>query len=738
MHLKVVVVLLAVGTLTGLFVAIASIAMDPPQFHPFYYIPGEQIRFTVSILNTDPRTYDFLVAWDDGATRTNWSGDAFDDVTIAAPQLSIVETFSLPPGIPDGDYYFLEVHDQNWIENNGSGLTYDRQQFSIRTWTLNLEMDRRAYLPGDTVTIIWSVNLIRDGSLAPAGYGQLWVNDFPNGNALINPNPHLFPESAGKFSFQLLGSIPTNRFVNAVAWFNSTASNADRFAYNTAFSPVDGLRMIVNALSGTYEPGAVVTVDVSAKVTDFPPNPANPGAANVEVDITVTDQTTGRAVPQYGALNLLTDQHGNLKHVFQLNTTIADGTPFLVQAAGVANNAVTAMGSDTFLVNSRAGMILVLSFDKSQYLSGDTATMTAAVSGTTGTITYIYEARDGGTGNLLDRTTSASNRYQYLIPTTFDGSLTFSATADDGQGNRRTDARNFNVLLGILTVNLDRSEYSGGDTITAVYALTRNPAVMPTPTYYYEIIDTSRIPNVLVRSGVATAATVSYQVPGVPATQYTFRITASEAGRSIQGSAIATVVSGVLLSISFDKPSYNPGDTMRIAYELRPRGLTALPANFLFLIAMPGAPYKTVQTTASAGELTYTVPAGMNDGDLYVQVLEAYTGASTIEVVHIGGLNPFAADVGGVPAISVVLLLLVVFLFILMLVLWRRTMGGMAPMAPGERPAAPRPPPPSTATPGPAPMSVTCKSCGSAIEITTSKRPIEVMCPSCGETQMVQ
>ena len=159
MHLKVVVVLLAVGTLTGLFVAasparaIASIAMDPPQFHPFYYIPGEQIRFTVSILNTDPRTYDFLVAWDDGATRTNWSGDAFDDVTIAAPQLSIVETFSLPPGIPDGDYYFLEVHDQNWIENNGSGLTYDRQQFSIRTWTLNLEMDRRAYLPGDTVTV---------------------------------------------------------------------------------------------------------------------------------------------------------------------------------------------------------------------------------------------------------------------------------------------------------------------------------------------------------------------------------------------------------------------------------------------------------------------------------------------------------------------------------------------------------------------------------------------------------
>jgi predicted RNA-binding Zn-ribbon protein involved in translation (DUF1610 family) len=35
-------------------------------------------------------------------------------------------------------------------------------------------------------------------------------------------------------------------------------------------------------------------------------------------------------------------------------------------------------------------------------------------------------------------------------------------------------------------------------------------------------------------------------------------------------------------------------------------------------------------------------------------------------------------------------------------------------------------------------MSVTCRHCGKAIEITTSKRPIEVMCPSCGETQVVQ
>ncbi|MEK6838760.1 MAG: hypothetical protein AABY08_03350, partial [Candidatus Thermoplasmatota archaeon] len=76
------------------------------------------------------------------------------------------------------------------------------------------------------------------------------------------------------------------------------------------------------------------------------------------------------------------------------------------------------------------------------------------------------------------------------------------------------------------------------------------------------------------------------------------------------------------------------------------------------------------------------------------------------------------------------------FVILLMVLMWRRmSMGGLAPKAPAEKPA---PPPSATAVPGPAPMTVSCKACGSPIEITTSKRPIEVMCPNCGETQMAQ
>ncbi len=754
MNSKLAVALIGLGMLSGLLLVappaagVPVLTMDPPKYHPLYYVPGEQISFAINIAPADARVYDVLVTWDDGVTRTNESGDAFNDVTIPGAATSLPLSWTLPPALRDGDFYYVEVHDATWIETNEtSGVTYDTVRFSIRTWTLSLDLGRSRYLPGDTVTVLWSVNLIRDGSLAPSGYGQIWVWDWPTNNRLISPFPFTFTASTGTFSFQLLGTIPTNREVRAYSYYNSTAANADRFSYDTAIAQIDGLRMLVNVLAASYQPGGIVTVDVAAKNTDAPPNWNDPGAANVEVDIAVTDQTTGLAVPQYGAQNLVTDIHGNLRHVFQLNASIPDGTQFLVRADGVANNAVTAFATDTFTVTSRAGMTLILTFDKSQYLSGDTVTMTVDVIGNPGPFTYIYETRDGATGNLLDRQTKGAgdtnpNRYQYTIPTTFDGSLTFYATADDGNGNRRTDSRNFQIVLGVLTVALDRYEYNAGETISATYSLTKNAAVMTTPTYYYEIFDASVVPNVLVKSGVATGA-VAYTVPQVPANSYLFRITAAEAGRSVSGSATANLASGVLLSIGFDKASYMPGETIRVDYTLTARGRTRLPTSLTFYIVMPGAPSRTIQTTSTSGTQTsgslyYTVPQGYNEGPVPIAVQEFSTNAYAQETIIIGATNSFwTTTFGGIPAFDVILGLLVLFAFILIVLMWWRLRPGMAaPRVPAEKPVAP--PPQPTAAPGPAPMTVSCKACGAPIEITTSKRPIEVMCPSCGETQMVQ
>jgi hypothetical protein len=748
MNSKLLVALLALGMLTAIFTVaptargLAQVVLEPPQYHPTYYVPGEPLEFTLTILAGDPTVYDILVVWDDGVTRTNWSGNQFDDVSLSGSTLPLtfgILPLSASPAMRDGDWYAVEVHDSQWIDTGGGGpgrVTFDTAPFSIRTWTLALETDRSRYLPGDNVTVSWSANMIRDGSLAPLGDGQLWVRDSVN-NALITPNPYVFTTPTGSLVFRLNSLIPTTRTIIASAWYNTTRSNADRFWFDTvAPAPtIDGLRMLVNVVAASYEPGGIVTVDIHAKITDFAPNLFDPGAAGVIVDVTVTDQRTNTVVPAYGTANVSTDTHGTLHHVFQLGMAILDGTPFLVSARGVFQNGPQSTATDTFTVSSRAGMTIVLVFDKSQYLSGDTVRMTVEVSGSTGPFTFISEARDASNNNLLDRQTSASNVYQFAIPRTFDGSITFYATADDGQGNRRTAFQTFLVLLGILVVNLDRVEYDGGDTVTASYALTRNPQVLPNPTYYYEILDTS---GVLVRSGVAAQTTVGYQVPAVPATQYTFRITATEAGRSLSGGATASLVSGVLLSIGFDRAGYNPGEPIRISYSLTPRGRTSLPSSFVFFISIAGAPAKTVQTTAPTGELTYTIPGGTNTGQLPVIVTEGNTGAFAVENVTVGPTNALWSDVGGIPAIVVVMGLFLILAYIAIMLMWRRMMPGMAPRAPGEGPPMERPAPHATAQPGPAPMSVTCTACGAPIEITTSRRPIEVMCPSCGETQMVQ
>ncbi len=757
MKTKIVIALLALGMLTGILMAAPpalgapTVTLDPPKYGA-YYVPGEQMQFTVTILNTDPSTLDFVVVWDDTTTYKNWSGDQFNNVNIPAPTtLSVTENFLIPNNMPDGDFYYVRVYDSTWIESNGTvGNLWDEARFSVRTWTLSVDLSKTRYLPGDTVTVIWSANMIRDGSLAPNGYGQMWAYETGPGFNQQVPGvtwPYLFSASTGTYSFPLLGSVPTNHRINIYAYFNSTASNADRFAFDTVNAPVDGLRMIVNVQNAIYQPGAIVSTRIDAKVTDNPPVAGDPGAAGVEVDITVTDQTTGLMIPQYGVQNLLTDAHGSLTYVFQLNASIADGTQFLFRADGVANNAVNSFATDTFIVRSSAALSLILTFDKSQYQSGDTVTMTASVSGSPGPFTYIYEVHDGNIGGpLLARETTTQSSYQYTIPTTFAGDLSFIAAADDGNGNRVAATRTFTVILGVLTVNLDRVEYSAGDTITATYFLTSSALTGTGITYYYEVSDAS---GVLVKSGIATTSTVQYTVPSAPSNSYTFRITASKQGLTLQSSATAYLVGSpgsvaAFLFITLDKSSYMPGEVITISYSLTSRSpRNPLPTQINFVIQVAGAPQKTVQTASSSGQstggtLTFPLPAGMNEGDVpLIVTASGISGASATEIIHVGAVNPLMADWGGVPAISVVLLLLVILLLIVMGIMWRRTAPGMggAPRPPAEKPV---PPPPPTAAPGPAPMTVACKACGASIEITTSKRPIEVMCPSCGETQMVQ
>lgn len=714
--------------------------LKPPQFDPFVYVPGETLQWTIRAAAGDRFDVEIVIDPDfdpltKGTDIARWN----DRPVPPSGQLNM--NYTILATQEDGPWYWVRVYDSSWIENGRNGVTFFSQRFVIQGYRFSIETDRGAYLPGDAVTVTWSANMVRDGSLAPGGAGKIWAYDDAGGQ-LIAPEPYLFTASTG--SFRLTLNTNANPAVDARAWgwFNDTPSNPNRHQSALAVFQVNQLGLRVTTSAATYQPGSVVTVTVVAKIATVPanPSPSDPGAERVAVNLTVTDLSTGALVPAYGpAAVLFTDAHGTATHVFQLGLGIADGTQFEVAADAAAHGggapALVASGRAQFTVRTVAGISVQLTQDKAQYTSGDTVALHAEPYGnTTGSVTFVWEARDVtlGAGNaLLDRKTGLARDYRYNTTTTFEGSIRFQVTVDDGRGNRAVASTTLQVAVGWLVVTADRSEYTPGATVTVSWSLLSN--VIRNPAYFHEITDAG---GLVVRSGPAAGTSVAYSVPTVPSSSYTFTISASEAGRVVTGRATVSAVSGFILSLSLDRPSYLPGETVRIGYAIERRGLSVLPLVFTFQVALAGAPPRTQQTTSASGTLTYVIPQGVSRGNLLLVVTESSTNTLAIQTLTVGTTNPlWSTTVADIPLFDILLGLLLLIVIVLFV---RRYLpfGRGGPQAPGAapRPAAPAPP---TAAPGPSPMNVACKACGASIEVTTSKRPIEVMCPNCGETQMV-
>jgi predicted RNA-binding Zn-ribbon protein involved in translation (DUF1610 family) len=137
-------------------------------------------------------------------------------------------------------------------------------------------------------------------------------------------------------------------------------------------------------------------------------------------------------------------------------------------------------------------------------------------------------------------------------------------------------------------------------------------------------------------------------------------------------------------------------------------------------------------------------------GELSVTLAdEAFIGQHTLGV-NIGGLGMyttsiwvdeqnngmFNSNVGGMMSVSDLLLMVLVIVVILML-LWQMIKGRAAPAGAAGAGAETKPAEAKKDESYAPKSTVACASCGSPIEVATSKRPIEVMCPKCGKSQMV-
>jgi len=705
--------------------------VDPAQYSGVWwvYVPTEQMTITIY---ADPGDVVDLEIYRDSGGGPRTSLYQFDDVTLATGASSKVVTWDVPANARDANDYWVGVYDSGFFEGGGLGGPLQLYAFWVYAYWFNAWIDRSGYLPGDTAAVGWSATWIKNGSAAPPGEGSVQAYD----DTATRIGTRALNASEGTFAFGVPATMGPDAFGPVYFWFNDTAGlHPQRW---TLFYYVGDLGAIVQT-GVTYRPGEVVDVDIWTKVTNPPAGPrfSDPPARGVSLNITVLEIATGAEVPAYGATGVATDLNGYARHVFRLSDTAAEGD-YQVQVRATSSGGRGASQSVSFAVASPIEMSVVLAFDRTDYASGDTATATATVFRTEpATYTYAWRVLDAGSGAILAADASAGASYAFPIPTGFAGTLRFEVSANDGAGNVVTTTRTVTVRYGYLSLSLNRPEYEAGDTLTVTFSLRSN--AITSPTYFYEVREPD---GDVVASGTATGSSASFTVPDPAVDEYTFVVTASQGGRTAEGQISALEVDGYLLTIELDKPSYLPGETIRIHYVLSARGDSPMPSQFDFFASLGtflGAPLAEVVTTSPEGDLYVTVPQGTSSGDVLLFVGEDGTGSMVLETVRIGATNTFwTTEIAGIPLFAVLLGLLVVLLLLVTFVLWRRG-GAGARMAPAAGKPVPPPPPsgPATAAPGTGPMSVVCRHCGKPIDITTSKRPIEIMCPACGETQIV-
>ena len=610
--------------------------------------------------------------------------------------------------------------------------------FEIQGYRFVMETDRPAYLGGDFVNIFWTANNIKDESLAANGVGKLVIFN-GTGSKL---SEYAFSEAAGSYTYPLNQQADTSGDYTVIGWFNDTIANPKRKQTDVRTFDVSDLALVISLDSEVYAPGSLVVVEVKTLATETVQTPslADPAEPGCKVEMMVYLRSGGSwlAMPSYDA-EMTSDANGYARYVFQLSLGLADGVEFKV-AINASKNSRMQSDDITFKISSTAGLSIVISLDKTQYTSGDTVRIGATVSsiGSTGSpvYTYVYEVRGAeASGTLLARATTSVPGYNFSIADDFEGILWISVTADDGRGNKATVFKLIDVKFAVVMVNADADMYTSGDTIIVHYSVYGE---MSAPTMFYEVLDAD---GASVSEGNATGGSFSFAVPAAPSSSDTFRVIASQGGRLVFGEDTVEQVAGYVVLMEFNRNVYEPGDTITVKYHIVALGGTPMPGTFRITYGLSNGPTLSTQTAEIEGTLHYVVPETIDEGD---QIFWMYTGGGgTSTEVNTVLDNPtplWYTRIGGLPLFEVLLFLLVV---VCLALIARNSKHIKRGLLASEEPDVNIPPKAKASKPrrqqssSPA-YSVPCNSCGSAIEISTSRRPIEVMCPSCGETQIVE
>lgn len=624
------------------------------------YAQGEEITITVTAeiyqSNINITIYD-----EDWSVIEDWNDQSMANRIWTT-------TYLLAETLPDGVYYLL-------VNESETDRPLGEIMFNVKKYTLQILPDAGAYLPGETMTLHYTVTSNKDGS-GVSGTIIEWIFEYydTEDHDWDKKTESFTAGSSGSFNI-LIPELASKTYDGDLrAWANDTS---DHSSYNYLNIEIGGITAYLYLDDDEYLAGDFVVVEVSAYVDYSYP------LKNGNVRLTVSKE--GVEITGYTVTNLNTDLQGGLTYIFALQDNAEIGMYTVEINVSKENEWDT--DQETFEVVEERDMTLEVGFDNIYYSDSD---YPLYYSGETVGVTYTalrgeevvenvnceYWVYYGD--NYISAGTTSAGEFTFAIPADFEGRLTLSLQVTDSESNKASQTTRIDVEGPSLLLNPKMPEYLPGDTVKIEYKVVGTQ--LPDVSYYYEIKDNHG--NVIRREDLTQpSGEFQFEVPeaDVP-DSYSIRgwITDNNGNSIAESSAVVTRLRGYMITFSLDKRTYRPGETATLHYKITSVDDSEIPQDFRLTYGYSGGERRSTQASKAEGDLKVKVPEDAADGSgfFYLSSPDLPYGSSNANAQQEANIrsnpNPLAETVGDMPFLSLILLILVIIALIFGIGGWRR------------------------------------------------------------------
>ncbi len=633
------------------------------------YAQGEGI--TINIQTSISGTIDVQILDPNGdvLSNANWV-----DQVLTNGQWS--ESYTFGSNLPDGNYELRVIKDGNVMESQGIIV----EKYTLQIWT-----DSGAYLPGEYMTVYYTITNNKDGS-AVTDAALEWIYEYFDED---DSEPQRIKDSrssagpAGTFQVSIPKSAAKTTWwytSKLYVWANDTSGRSDLQQKDVYLGEIDA---IVDVENQKFIAGDFVVVTVEAEIdTQWGSYPLRNG------DVGLNVSKEGVEVPAYTKSNLKTDLQGYLTYIFVLQSDIDVGVYTITVNVSKSGTNEWDTAQDSFEVVEFREMSVELGFDNEyyseedhpQYYSGDLVKVTyTTFRGEVIVENVNCEYRVHYGSNFIATGTSSNGEFTFIAPADFDGVLAVYVEITDSEGYKAYRFAYVDVVRADMLLKPSMNEYLPGDTIKVDYSVIGSQ--IPNAVHYYEIRDSRG--NLSKRESLTSSSgKFQFTVPeGNVPDSYTITayITDSNGMEVTRNSVEVTRLRGYVLTFTLDKKTYRPGETATLTYEITSVDGSAIPNKFTLCYGFLGGQYREIETSNAEGSLTLKVPDEASDGVgyFYIESDLPYGEDATASAMQQANIranpNPLAETVwGDLSLLELILLVLVIISLLFGIAGWRR------------------------------------------------------------------